>query len=99
MKALNDINTKIGTTSVIIQVNYTWVDPRVAEACAADPKFRLQADLWKPGVDIVNAIDQEAAFVDSVPRVRILNKETGKLKMYMPFTGAVDNPMDLIDFP
>jgi hypothetical protein len=94
VKAIQEIDAKCSTASVIIMIVYHWTDPRVAEACSKDPHFRLPNDLWKPGLALANGID-ELVF----QWARINDRLTGGLSMNFIIRGKVDNPMDLEGFP
>ena len=108
IKAIQQIDPKCGTTKLLFDVHYTWAHSRVAKACEQDtqdlkegkPLFRPPRELWKPGLKISNGIDESQYTVNSDhPEVRICDRSEGKLSMEIPFTGEVDNPMDLKGFP
>jgi hypothetical protein len=99
IKAIQQIDPRRGVAEVLFTVHYGWLDPRVAKACAQDPLFRVPKDLWKPGLCIANVINEQQCTVHDVPRVRIIDPETGGLCMEFAYTGEVDNPMDLKGFP
>jgi hypothetical protein len=71
----------------------------VATACAQEPHFSLPDELWKPGLEIANGINEQEYTVAPIPRVRIKDRAKGELRMIFSFSGEVDNPMDLAGFP
>jgi hypothetical protein len=99
VNSIQTIDPKTSTTSIIFFVCYTWIDPRVAEACREDPDFQLPDDLWKPGLGIANGIDETNYTVDSVPLVWITGRIKGKVVQNIVFSGTIDNPMSLENFP
>jgi hypothetical protein len=94
VKAIQEIDAKCSTASVIIQINLYWTDPRVAEACSKDPHFRLPTELWTPGLSLANRIDEL-----SIETVSITDRHKGEVRVYFALRGKVDNPMDLEGFP
>jgi hypothetical protein len=94
VKAIQEIDAKCSTASVIIQIIYDWTDPRVAEACSKDPHFRLPDDLWTPGLSLANRIDDLAL----LPAC-ITDRHKGGVSVYFSLRGKVENPMDLEGFP
>jgi hypothetical protein len=101
VKAIQTIDAQRGTAAVIIEVVVHWTDPRVATACAHDPRWKPPAQMWVPGINIGNGIGDSQFMTRNEPghRVRITDRAQGKLRAVHMFAGEVDNPMALEGFP
>eukprot|EP00937_MAST-01D_sp_MAST-1D-sp2_P000823 g823.t1 len=106
VKAIQDIDARRGMASVILDICLSWRDPRVEEACKRDQGWEPPAQLWAPGVWLANGVleREQLVFEDSPGHlVRVStrpgDRARGLLFIWLTFTGEVDNPMDLEDFP
>ncbi len=99
VKAIQEINAKRSTATVIVDFDLSWADPRVADAYKRDPTFRLPGDIWTPGLSIQNGINEQQYTLAASKDTRILDPRTGELGTEIIYSGSIDNPMDLKGFP
>jgi hypothetical protein len=99
LKAIQNVNPKSGTASVILGMTAQWTDPRVAAACKTDPGFKLPGNLWAPGPELSNGIHEAECLTGKRLVTHIVDKETGTVGTWTNFAGVIDNPMELHGFP
>ena len=58
VKAIHGIDAKRGTASVGLMLTYYWMDDRAGKARREDSDFELPKELWKPGLELANGIDE-----------------------------------------
>jgi len=94
VKAIHNIDTKTGITSLLAEFYLSWEDQRVLKALSDDSNFVIPTNVWIPDLNVVNAIDPVVRQSD-VPIIR------SDKKLYITFrlAGQIDNPMDLRRFP
>ena len=93
LKKVNAVDTVAGTAFFNGAIAFYWTDSRLAgwpEGAALPPA------LWGPRLELSNALGdlQEAHLAFT-----LVDRATGRLKRGRLYTGTVDNPMELRDFP
>ena len=90
----SDVDTVAGTAFIKLDVVLYWTDPRMIGW--PEDHADLPPKLWGPTMELVNALGdmQNESLVFSV-----VDAKTGRMKRAFGFTGVIENPMNLRDFP
>jgi len=93
LKRVNSVDTKAGTAFVKFDINYVWTDSRLA----GWPKgVELPPWLWGPLWHVAN---HNSDWQEVQSAFQLEDRQSGRLRRTMKYSGVVDNPMNLRDFP
>jgi hypothetical protein len=87
------VDTVAGTAYVSVNITTYWTDPRLV---GWPQGAELPARLWGPKLDLKNALGdlQETDYT-----FMLKDPTTGRMKRDRGYTGTLDNPMDMQNFP
>ena len=88
------VDAVAGTAFVHINIVHYWTDPRLADWPAVS---ELPPRLWGPKIqDLTNAMGD---MKETDVMFSLADPATGRMKRTRKYSGTVDNPMDLRNFP
>ncbi len=93
LNKVSTVDTVAGTAFVDFAIVWYWTDPRLA-GWPVDTE--LPPRLWGPKIELKNGLgdvqEEDITFA-------LVNSAANRLQRFRRFTGTVDNPMDLRNFP
>ena len=94
LNKVNAVDTVTSTACFKVYTIFYWTDPRLA----GWPEGKaLPMSLWGPRFFLNNALNDGLAEFDG--EFALIDNATGRLKRGRNYSGTVDNPMDLRNFP